>query len=38
VKRVFAQEDVLAACARRDLGVIVAILGVHGVTQGRSLS
>ena len=35
VKRVFAQEDVLAACVRRDLGVIVAILGVHGVTQGQ---
>jgi hypothetical protein len=35
VKRVFAQEDVLEACASRDLGVIVAILGVHGVTQGQ---
>jgi transcriptional regulator with XRE-family HTH domain len=35
VKRVFAREDVLEACARRDLGVIVAILGVHGVTQGQ---
>lgn len=35
VKRVFAREDVLEACARRDLGVIIAILGVHGVTQGQ---
>jgi hypothetical protein len=35
VKRVFARDDVLEACARRDLGVIVAILGVHGVTQGQ---
>jgi hypothetical protein len=35
VKRVFAREDVLEACARRDLGGIIAILGVHGVTQGQ---
>lgn len=35
VKQVFAREDVLEACAGRDLGVIVAVLGVHGVTQGQ---
>jgi hypothetical protein len=35
VRQVCAQEDVLRACGRRDLGVIVAVLGVHGVTQGQ---
>ena len=35
VDRVFAQQDVLDACARRDLGRIVMILGAQGLTQGR---
>jgi transcriptional regulator with XRE-family HTH domain len=35
VERVFAQQDVLDACARRDLGRIIMILGAQGLTQGR---
>ena len=35
VERVFAQRDVLEACARRDLGAIVVVLGTYGVTQGQ---
>lgn len=35
VDRVFAQQDVLDACARRDLGRIIMILGAQGLTQGR---
>jgi hypothetical protein len=35
VERVFARQDVLDACARRDLGAIIAVLGTHGVTQGQ---
>jgi stage V sporulation protein K len=35
VERVFARQDVLDACARRDLGAIVVILGTCGVTQGQ---
>jgi transcriptional regulator with XRE-family HTH domain len=35
VDRVFAQQDVLDACARRDLGRVIMILGAHGLTQGR---
>jgi transcriptional regulator with XRE-family HTH domain len=35
VERAFAQQDVLDACARRDLGTIITILNAHGVTQGR---
>lgn len=35
VDRVFARQDVLDACSRRDLGVVVAVLGTHGVTQGQ---
>jgi len=35
VERVFAQQDVLDACARRDLGAVITILGAHGVTQGQ---
>src|ERR1700761_3751172 len=35
VELVFAQRDVLEACARRDLGAIVVVLGTHGVTQGQ---
>jgi transcriptional regulator with XRE-family HTH domain len=35
VERVFARQDALDACARRDLGAIVVILGTCGVTQGQ---
>jgi hypothetical protein len=35
VERVFARQDVLDACARRDLGALVVILGSYGVTQGQ---
>jgi transcriptional regulator with XRE-family HTH domain len=35
VDRAFAQQDVLDACARRDLGRIILILGGQGLTQGR---
>lgn len=35
VERVFAQQDVLDACSRRDLGAVIAVLGTHGVTQGQ---
>lgn len=35
VERCFARQDVLDACARRDLGRIIMILGAQGLTQGR---
>ena len=35
VERVFAMREVLDACARRDLGAVITVLGAHGVTQGR---
>ena len=35
VERVCARPDVLDACARRDLGAVIAALGSAGVTQGR---
>jgi hypothetical protein len=35
VERVFARQDVLDACARRDLGAVIAVLGMCGVTQGQ---
>lgn len=35
VERVFARQDVLDACARRDLGRVIMILGAQGLTQGR---
>jgi len=34
VERVCARQDVLDACAQRDLGVVITILNAHGVTQG----
>jgi transcriptional regulator with XRE-family HTH domain/tetratricopeptide (TPR) repeat protein len=33
--QVFARQDFLEACKRRDAGAIVRILGVHGITQGQ---
>lgn len=35
VEQVFAMREVLDACARRDLGAVITVLGAHGVTQGR---
>jgi transcriptional regulator with XRE-family HTH domain len=35
VERVCARPDVLEACGRRDLGVVIEVLGAHGVTQGQ---
>jgi ATPase family associated with various cellular activities (AAA) len=35
VERAFRQQDVLNACARRDLGRVIMLLGAHGLTQGR---
>ncbi len=32
---VFARQDLLEACQRRDLGGLIRILGTHGVTQGQ---
>jgi len=34
VKRVFARQDVLEACRRREVGPIITILGSHGISQG----
>jgi hypothetical protein len=34
-ERVFARADVLDACRNRDLGIVIDVLGHHGVTQGR---
>jgi transcriptional regulator with XRE-family HTH domain len=35
VERVCARPDVLDACGNRDLGVVIEVLGAHGVTQGQ---
>lgn len=35
VDQVCARQDVLDACARRDLGMVVAILNGHGLSQGQ---
>jgi transcriptional regulator with XRE-family HTH domain len=35
VSRVCARSEVLDACRRRDLGIIIAALNAHGVTQGK---
>jgi hypothetical protein len=35
VERACARPDVLDACARRDLGAVIAALGSSGLTQGR---
>jgi transcriptional regulator with XRE-family HTH domain len=35
VERVCARPDVLDACRHRDLGIVIEVLGSHGVTQGR---
>jgi transcriptional regulator with XRE-family HTH domain len=35
VERVCARPDVLEVCGNRDLGVVIEVLGAHGVTQGQ---
>jgi transcriptional regulator with XRE-family HTH domain len=35
LERVCARQDVLDACAQRDLGTVIAVLGAHGLTQGQ---
>jgi transcriptional regulator with XRE-family HTH domain len=35
VDRVCARQDVLDACAKRDLGTVIAVLNGHGLTQGQ---
>jgi hypothetical protein len=35
VERVCARPDVLDACRHRDLGIVIEVLGAHGVTQGQ---
>jgi tetratricopeptide (TPR) repeat protein len=35
VERVCARPDVVEACGNRDLGVVIEVLGWHGVTQGQ---
>jgi hypothetical protein len=35
VERVFARQDVLDACKRRDLGAVITVLCAHSVTQGQ---
>ena len=34
VERACARQDVLDACAKRDLGMVIALLKEHGITQG----
>ena len=38
VERVCARQDVLDACAKRDLGFVIAVLNENGVTQGQIAS
>ena len=35
IERVCSRQDVLEACGHRDLGVVIEVLGAHGVTQGQ---
>jgi transcriptional regulator with XRE-family HTH domain len=35
VQQACARQDVLDACARRDLGTVITLLRAHGVTQGQ---
>src|SRR5579875_3430698 len=35
LEAVFARQDTLEACKRRDLGALIRILGMHGITQGQ---
>ena len=38
VERVCVRQDVLDACAKRDLGFAIAVLNENGVTQGQIAS
>src|ERR1700722_9744869 len=38
VERVCARQDVIEACADRDLGTVIAALNAHGLTQGQRAS
>ena len=38
VERVCARQDVLDACAERDLGHVIAVLEQNGLTQGQMAS
>ena len=38
VERVCARQDVLDACARRDLGFVIAVLNENRLTQGQMAS
>ena len=38
VERVCARQDVLDACANRDLGFVITVLNENGVTQGQIAS
>ena len=38
VERVCARQDVLDACAERDLGCVIAVLEGNGLTQGQMAS
>ncbi len=38
VERVCARQDVLDACARRDLGFVIAVLNENHMTQGQMAS
>ncbi len=35
IERVSARQDFLDACQRHDVGAIIRILGMHGITQGQ---
>jgi transcriptional regulator with XRE-family HTH domain len=35
LEEIFARQDMLDACQRRDVGAIIRILGRHGITQGQ---
>jgi transcriptional regulator with XRE-family HTH domain len=38
VERVRARQDVIGACADRDLGAVIAVLNANGLTQGQMAS
>jgi hypothetical protein len=35
LEHVFARQDILEACQRRNLDALIRILGAHGVTQSQ---
>ena len=38
VERVCARQDILDACAERDLGYVIAVFEENGLTQGQMAS